>query len=297
MNISGHHLQQPAFVDRLRAALAERPAVPPQRLELEVLETAALEDIGHVSSVIRQCSELGVGFALDDFGTGYSSLTYFRRLPARVLKIDQSFVRDMLDDPDDLSIVEGVIGLTRAFQRQVIAEGVETPAHGALLLHLGCDLGQGYGIARPMPPERIPAWVAGFAPDPLWATAVGFQWTREDLPLLSMEVEHRRWVEQLLAHVLHGEDRPPALGEHECRFGRWWNGPGNARYGTLPGFETLAPLHREVHALGVEMLALRSAGRDQELGNRAEALAAARDRLIEQVRELMAVVLLSDPRR
>jgi EAL domain-containing protein (putative c-di-GMP-specific phosphodiesterase class I) len=93
---------------------------------------------------------MGVGFALDDFGTGYSSLTYLKRLPVEVLKIDQSFVRDMLDNPDDLSILDGVLGLSRAFQRKVIAEGVETLAHGQMLLRLGCELAQGYAIARPM---------------------------------------------------------------------------------------------------------------------------------------------------
>ena len=297
VNISGHHLQRDDFVERLQSLLAAHGDLPPQRLELEVLETAALEDIAHVSSVIHRCNELGIGVALDDFGTGYSSLTYFRRLPARILKIDQSFVRDMLDDPDDLSIVEGVIGLTRAFQRQVIAEGVETPAHGALLLHLGCDLGQGYGIARPMAPERIPAWLCAFAPDPLWATALGFNWTREDLPLLSMEVEHRRWVDQLLAHVLRGEEGPPALDEHACRFGHWYDGPGAEHYGSLPSFTALAPLHRDLHAQGARLLALHGTRPELEIRDAADALVLARDRLLDHLRELLAAALLSSAGR
>jgi len=102
--------------------------------------------------------------ALTDFGTGYSSLTYLKRLRVALLKIDQSFVRDMLVDPDDLAILEGVIGLAAAFKRKVIAEGVETVEHGTALLHLGCELAQGYGIARPMPPEEIPAWAATWTP-------------------------------------------------------------------------------------------------------------------------------------
>jgi EAL domain-containing protein (putative c-di-GMP-specific phosphodiesterase class I) len=85
-----------------------------------------------------------------------------------MLKIDQSFVRDMLEDPDDLAILEGVIGLAAAFKREVIAEGVETVAHGTALLDLGCELAQGYGIARPMPPEQLPDWVAGWQPDAAW---------------------------------------------------------------------------------------------------------------------------------
>jgi EAL domain-containing protein (putative c-di-GMP-specific phosphodiesterase class I) len=109
---------------------------------------------------MHACREMDVRFALDDFGTGYSSLTYLKRLPAAVIKIDQSFVRDMLEDPDDLAIVKGVIGLAAAFKREVIAEGVETTAHGERLLALGFELAQGFGIARPMPASDLPAWVA-----------------------------------------------------------------------------------------------------------------------------------------
>jgi EAL domain-containing protein (putative c-di-GMP-specific phosphodiesterase class I) len=121
-----------------------------------------------VSQVIEDCAKIGVKFALDDFGTGYSSLTYLKRLRVALLKIDQSFVRDMLDDADDLAILQGVIGLAAAFKRQVIAEGVETVAHGTALMQLGCELAQGYGIARPMPPEQLPAWAATWQPDAAW---------------------------------------------------------------------------------------------------------------------------------
>ncbi len=169
VNIGARQLQQSDFVDQLRAVLQTHPQVSPGRLELEVLETSALEDIGQVSQVIEACAQMGVTFALDDFGTGYSSLTYLRRLRVAMLKIDKSFVRDMLDDPDDLAILKGVIGLAAAFKRQVIAEGVETAAHGTLLLELGCDLAQGYGIARPMPAEQFPAWVANWQPDTAWS--------------------------------------------------------------------------------------------------------------------------------
>ena len=171
VNISGHHLQQKNFVARLAALLAEFPAVQPQWLELEILETTAMEDVEETSRVISACSELGVSFALDDFGTGYSSLTYFRRLPTKLLKIDQSFVRDMLDDPEDLAIVEGVISLAKAFQRKIIAEGVETEGHGGPLLDIGCDLAQGYAIARPMPAAEIPAWIEKWRAPVAWDKA------------------------------------------------------------------------------------------------------------------------------
>ncbi|OAI21867.1 EAL domain-containing protein [Methylomonas koyamae] len=158
VNIGARQLQQKDFVERLRQLLVAHPAVAADCLELEVLETSAIEDISHVSNVIYACKELGIAFALDDFGTGYSSLTYLKRLPVAVLKIDRSFVSDMFDDPDDLSILHGVIGLATAFGKQVIAEGVETERHGEVLLQLGCELAQGYGIARPMPAEDMPDW-------------------------------------------------------------------------------------------------------------------------------------------
>jgi EAL domain-containing protein (putative c-di-GMP-specific phosphodiesterase class I) len=129
--------------------------------------------VAHVSRVIEACQRLGVSFALDDFGTGYSSLTYLKRLPVDLLKIDQSFVRGMLDDPNDLAILEGVIGLAQAFHRRVIAEGVETAEHGVMLLQLGCELAQGYGIARPMPAHSIPAWAASWRIDPAWTAMAG----------------------------------------------------------------------------------------------------------------------------
>jgi diguanylate cyclase (GGDEF)-like protein/PAS domain S-box-containing protein len=170
VNISAYHLQQDNFEAQLAELLAAHPGVNPAHLELEILETSALGDVMQVSELMHACRAFGVTFALDDFGTGYSSLTYLRRLPVELLKIDQSFVRSMLDDPDDLAIVEGVVGLAVAFRRKVIAEGVETVAHGELLLQLGCELAQGYGIARPMPAAELPDWAANWRPDSRWMT-------------------------------------------------------------------------------------------------------------------------------
>ncbi len=171
INVGARQLQQGDFVDRLKFILARHPSVKSSHLELEVLETSALEDIAQVSQVIEACAQIGVKFALDDFGTGYSSLTYLKRLRVAMLKIDQSFVRDMLEDPDDLAILEGIIGLAEAFRREVIAEGVETVEHGSALLQLGCELAQGYGIARPMPAGQMHQWAATWQPDAAWHRA------------------------------------------------------------------------------------------------------------------------------
>ncbi|CAD5371784.1 putative Diguanylate cyclase [Rubrivivax sp. A210] len=168
VNVNARHLQQVDFVQRLQSILAAHPSVEPRSLGLEVLETSALEDIAQVSRVIEACSRLGVEFALDDFGTGYSSLSYLKRLGVAQIKIDQSFVRDMLDDRSDSAILLAVMGLAAAFKREVIAEGVETVAHGTALLQLGCELAQGYGIARPMPAEEMPTWAATWRPEAAW---------------------------------------------------------------------------------------------------------------------------------
>jgi EAL domain-containing protein (putative c-di-GMP-specific phosphodiesterase class I) len=172
VNISGRHLQHPDFVLKLKQLLDEFPRVEPHWLELEILETTAMDDVDKVSKIMHRCNALGVSFSLDDFGTGFASLTYFRRLPTQLVKIDRSFIKDILDDPDDLAIVEGVVGLARTFRRQVIAEGVETLGHGVPLLRVGCELAQGYAIARPMPAEEIPDWVERWQVPPEWAGAV-----------------------------------------------------------------------------------------------------------------------------
>ncbi len=179
-NVGASQLMQTDFAERLQSLLKFTPDVEPRYLVLEVLETSALEDITHVARVMRACQEIGVEFALDDFGTGYSSLTYLRHLPATQLKIDRSFVRDMLDSPEDMAILKGIMGLATAFRRQVIAEGVETIEQGKLLLQLGCELAQGYGIARPMPAANLQTWADTWRPDPSWLDQRPAK--RDDLP-------------------------------------------------------------------------------------------------------------------
>ncbi len=168
VNISAMQLQQPDFFDRLQTLMAGFPGLPPHSLQLEILETSALEDIDQVARFIGRCADLGVGFALDDFGTGYSSLTYLKRLPISTVKIDQSFVRDMLLDRDNRSILDGILWIMRQLHRSVIAEGVETLEHARTLMDLGCEMAQGYGIARPMPVDQLPAWLQRWQTDTAW---------------------------------------------------------------------------------------------------------------------------------
>ncbi|MCB4361432.1 putative bifunctional diguanylate cyclase/phosphodiesterase [Quatrionicoccus australiensis] len=168
INISAHHLQQPDFTRQLQDAIARVDGIDPRGLELEILETAAITRLEDVSKTLLECRALGISIALDDFGTGYSSLTYFQRLPIQTLKIDQGFVRNMLTAPGDRSIVESVIRLAQAFERDVIAEGVESMQHAASLYQLGCHIVQGYGIARPMPADNLPAWMDKWEQEASW---------------------------------------------------------------------------------------------------------------------------------
>ena len=162
VNIAALHFQRADFTETLKSLLACHPNVAPQMLDIEIVESVALENIQHVSKRLIACQDLGVTFSLDDFGAGYSSLSYLKQLPTQSIKIDQSFIRHILDDKDSLVLTKAIIGLAKSFNREVIAEGVETVEQGVLLMSLGCDVAQGYGIAKPMPVEHVSHWVAQF---------------------------------------------------------------------------------------------------------------------------------------
>lgn len=284
VNVSAGQLQQPDFVARLQDILAAHPEVKSSCIELEILETSALEDLTGISIVIEACRKIGVLFALDDFGTGYSSLTYLKRLPVTLLKIDQSFVCDMLEDPDDLAILQGVLGLAAAFHREVIAEGVETIEHGEMLLQLGCELAQGYGIARPMPAEEMPHWVATWRTDPSWLNLTLI--SRDDLPLLFAGVEHRAWIVAMEKYLKGERSDPPIMDHHQCNFSIWLDGDGLVRYGAQIAFQTLQSLHKRVHELAAELLKLHVNGRNKEALARITELLDLKDLLIMQLKKL-----------
>lgn len=286
VNIGALQLQQSDFEARLAALLAAHPDIRPSCLELEVLETSALDDMTKASEIMHACRRIGVRFALDDFGTGYSSLTYLKRLPADALKIDQSFVNGMLDDTDDLSIVEGVIGLAATFLRTVIAEGVETVSHGELLLLLGCELAQGYAIARPMPGPDLPGWVKTWRPHEAWRAWHRRTMSHDEQMLVFAEVKHRQWLRDIETYLLGDRDAPPPMDEKECRFGSWQVTDGHSRYGEHPEFQTLVAMHDRVHVLGRELVELYASGRKIEVQSRLGELHVLRDELIARLRTL-----------
>lgn len=168
VNIFPHHLQRLDFAERLEALLMAYPELDPGGLELEILETTDLQDVEEIALRLDACMRLGVRFSLDDFGTGFSSLAYLRLLPAHTVKIDRSFVRDILDDLNDELLVHGMVHIAESLGKQVVAEGVETIAHGVALLRCGCHLAQGFGIGTPMPADDLEQWLFSWEQPDAW---------------------------------------------------------------------------------------------------------------------------------
>lgn len=285
VNISARELQQTDFVKRLLELFSAHPTAKPEDLQLEVLETNALEDLAHVAQIIEACRAIGVMFALDDFGTGYSSLTYLKRLQVFQLKIDQSFVSNMLDDPDDLSILEGVIGLATAFRREVIAEGLELKEHGTMLLQLGCDLAQGYGIARPMPAAALPAWIEQWRPERSWSNLASVR--RDDLPLLFAGVEHRAWIRATEAYILGEREAPPSLDYRVSHFGHWLESEESIHLNNQPSFTAAGDSFKAAYLLAAELCHLQARGEKTQAQGKLQGLRIARDDFLHQVQLLL----------
>jgi len=207
VNIASYHLQTNDFINFLELTLEKYPLVSTHYLQLEILESSALGDLYSINNIIKTAQKsLGVSIALDDFGTGYSSLTHLRSLSANIIKIDQSFVRDMLDDPDDAAIIGGIIGLSGSFNSKVIAEGVESTEHGLMLLMMGCHYAQGYGIAKPMPADVFPIWLDNYQINEAWVACAQKKYSlRENkLQILSLITQH--WKARVLGNLMQTAD-------------------------------------------------------------------------------------------
>jgi len=285
VNIDAQQLLDPDFAERLLSQLAEQPTLKPQQLELEILETGALGNIAQVSALIAQLQSLGLNCALDDFGTGYSSLTFLKQLTARTLKIDQSFVRGMLDDVEDASIVNSVLGLARNFDRIALAEGVETVAHGCALIEFGCEFGQGYAIAKPMPAAQVPDWLAQWRVPSSWAASesVGSR----GIAMLLAETEHRAWFKEVMALATHSHRQPPVMEGSCCRFAVWLNKPSTRlKLEKYPGFARLEAMHQTLHERSAALFQQRSERSDQQTAQALAQLAELSQQLLAELRQL-----------
>ncbi|WP_449371217.1 EAL domain-containing protein [Thiomonas sp.] len=276
VNISAEHLLAPEFLDDVHQALRNHPGFPASALMLEVTESAPLRNLEQARQVLQACQDLGLSVALDDFGTGSASLTYLQQLPAQSIKIDQSFVRDMVNDPKDFAIVSAVVTAANLLGLEVIGEGAETLEHLSVLAAMNCTLAQGYAIARPLPADAVATWVQ--------------TWVRPRADLHTTEFPREVEVAQLrrverLQQAVRGEAPFPdhvldVAAENQCHLGLWLNGQGRLYYGRDPRYALLLEQHSEIHELA------RQAKAALDLGD----LNAAR-RLGQDVAELSAIVL------
>jgi len=255
INISAYQLQEETFLERLKILWEDYADILPDQLEIEILETSALEEIDRVSHIIHECSAMGIHFALDDFGTGYSTLMHLKKLPAKILKMDKSFIADMVANPEDLTIVEGVIGLAKSFHKNIIAEGVESVEHGIFLLLQGCQYAQGYGIARPMNADRLVQWIA----DPqsmkenlrIWRR---YGYDSAALPWLYALCEHNAWINHLKNYIDRTQPTPPEMSADLCYFGKWLQDKPLRAYREKAWFRAFETRHEHLHFLAKELL-------------------------------------------
>lgn len=266
------------FITHLRGMLSRHPGAQPQDLELEILETSAVEDFVQVSQLMALCERMGLRFALDDFGSGYSSLTYLKRLPAHLLKIDQGFIRDMLEDPDDIAILDALLALARSFGRNCIAEGVESIQHGEMLLRMGCEWGQGYAIGHPMPAHEFEQWLhtwqlplswKGFKPD-----------SRSALPVPFTYADHRVWISQMIDY-LSGKTQVPPQPE---ALQYWRDQSGRPAFFGKDPDDQVDVLHQSIQQLAHTLSEMKNAGR-------VEALRAGIDKLQHLQADLLGLLL------
>jgi diguanylate cyclase (GGDEF)-like protein len=162
LNMSPFQLQSMEFAEKIMQALEAAPGLTTSHLEIEILESSALEDLPRAVELIAKCQSIGIRFALDDFGTGYSTLTYLKQMSVDTLKVDRSFIHDMEELASSKAIVKGIVAMADAFNCSVVAEGVENWTQARELLQMGCFIVQGFAVAKPMPAHEFPDWAATF---------------------------------------------------------------------------------------------------------------------------------------
>ena len=244
------------FLDYLQKLLQQHSGVDPEQLILEIVENVLIDDLSKATSTITQMQKFGLKISLDDFGTGFSSLSYLKHLSFDELKIDQGFVRDMLHDKEDMTIVQAVVSLSQSFGVPVIAEGVETARHAEMLLRLGCLRAQGYAISRPLAIDRLEAWLRDWQPDPEWKHIVPM--SSHLYPVAAMLSAHVGWVDSLEKYLRHEIAEPPALDTESCGFGDvLCQHPSLVEAGELS--QKVNEYHEALHASGAATVAAHRA--------------------------------------
>jgi len=292
VNISARHLLNAHFLEDLQEALARHPGLPPESIEVEITESASLYNISEAQVVLSSCHSLGVQIGLDDFGTGNASLIYLQQLPANSVKIDQSFVRNMISDPKDLAIVTAVITASRILGLEVVAEGVETTEQAALLAKFGCSHLQGYLFSKPLPAEEISDWVTHFRLT--LQTEDGLEHKINSLDVLPLVMDGRSLRIQKIMGAIRQENPWPSHvleenAEDYCHLGRWLQGEGARSFGRSPKFAEILTRHERIHQFARVAKSLLDAGNVDE--------ALQQGNLLEQENDLLLTELLAMTRK
>ncbi|MDA8346707.1 MAG: EAL domain-containing protein [Thermaerobacter sp.] len=292
VNIAPIQLRAADFPQRIGAALMRYPAVDPGNLTLEIVESAAVDDMERTIAAMLATSRLGVRWALDDFGTGYSSLTHLQRLPVDEVKMDQSFTKAALADITSLSIMNGLAAAILPMRRMLVAEGVEEVSQGTVLLDLGCSIGQGFAIARPLPIAEIERWLLDWRPDPAWQrTRVNMRQWDYLLLLAGWQEEEARLVRSALEALQDDVPGGNLPDVDRCRLGLWCSGLGYENFGGLPVFQEIDRLHRKLHGAILKMLRRKADGDEDGATQESFELTQASADLIARMEELYDAVL------
>jgi len=298
INLSAYHLGSNGFLQRLNEIVAEFPTVDLQYFQFEILESHALDDLSLIVDVVRHCrEELNIKMVLDDFGTGYSSLSHIRTLPVSAVKIDQTFVRNMLADVDDCKIVEGVIALARSFDLEVIAEGVESVRHGQILLSMGCELAQGYVIAKPMPAEQLADWQQQFTLPEGWLSyrdhRQHIKWTQLNLFCLYLQLSLES-VELRFEAELDDPNSCSIISIKQSHCGVWLDRTENLHLIDMESLQVLKEKYRSFHHLLTMTLKLCQAGKKQSGLQNLDSLRARYQDIYEYMQSIMIAFQPSD---
>jgi len=261
INISPYQLKQDGFATELETVLLKYPNVPGRMIILEILETAALDDLSTVNQIIKSCRPLGIKFSLDDFGTGYSSLAYLKELDIDEVKLDQSFIRDCIYQTEDMIVLKSTIDLCNMLGRQLIAEGVETHIHAKMLLNLGCPRMQGYAFARPTPAASIITWLKTWNPAPSLKQK-RFS-TAELESLIKQDIQH--YINFNAIHYYLNDKNIPLIDFNysSCKFGQWLTDHQHIFKNTT-SFKRFDNLHKLIHKQAIEIIELANNGKEAQ---------------------------------
>lgn len=265
VNVSSYHLLSEDFLLSLENELALYPDITSHNLQLEILESSALSDLNKISQVIETCQKkLNVRIALDDFGTGYSSLAHLRTLNVDTIKIDQSFVSDILNDASDHVIIDGVISLAEAFDNEIIAEGVENTEQGLMLLAMGCDRVQGYGIARPMPTHKFVEWLGNYKPNLAWLNNCKEKCSPLQNKLKQIRLAIEQWKNEAITNAA-ADVSPLCLNHEKCLCGSLIDRAFKDQHFLDDSISELYRQHQELHLIAQNIHAMQSQGSGQNI--------------------------------